>query len=132
MTDLQYALLCKVKQHEPCPDECFTKEEQLLIPSCLHEHWVTWTRESMRLILLDKGRAAMLEYEHQHDQLQRQQNEADEKQSVQKRENEAKQFRRDLGIACLSSVVGGIVTLLIEHLGDVADFCEKVFLRIVS
>lgn len=63
MTDLEYALLVKVRDNQPYNEDLLSRNETLIISECHRKKWIHITQKG-NIVLTSRGEAAMLEHEY--------------------------------------------------------------------
>lgn len=63
MTDLEYALLVKIRDNQPYNEDLPSREESLILSECHRKKWIHITQKG-NIVLTSRGEAAMLEHEY--------------------------------------------------------------------
>ena len=133
MTDLQYTVLRKVRDNQPCPDELFTGNELLILNTCASERWVRCTREKLLIVMTSRGDTALLEHESQ---LQQQAEQRAREEAARKARDQAeeKRWRQDARRSWAQFWLGGLFGLIgfaagvaVEHWFSVLELLLALF-----
>ena len=133
MTDLQYQLMLRIKRDQPCPDEMFSQEEQLILQICVNEKWVRFTRTALNAVLTQRGEAAILEHKNELEQREREKSEQAAQRAADRAyadENTQKQFKHDWRIAIFETFTGFILGAIADHFLDIVGNAARLWLAL--
>lgn len=133
MTDLQYQVLLKVKQYQPCSDDLFTREEHIILNTCSKEKWIKWTRTNLDIVLTELGQAAILEHEQLLKQQEQDRAEREAERAANRAyadENTQKQFKHDWRIAIFETFTGFMLGAIADHFLDIVGNAARLWLAL--
>lgn len=64
VTDLQYALLVKIRDNQPYDEDLLSRDEQLILNECVRNRWV-YFNSKLYIVMSSRGEYAMLEREYE-------------------------------------------------------------------
>jgi len=133
MTDLQYRLMLRIERDQPCPDEMFSREDQLILQTCIDNKWVRFTRTALNAVLTPRGEAAILEHKNKLEQREREKSEQAAQRAADRAfadENTQKQFKHDWRIAIFETFTGFILGAIADHFLDIVGNAARLWLAL--
>ena len=129
MTDLQYDLLCRIRDSRLNENDLDSDSEYPILRSCEKEGWV-YVASSGGLNLKSIGKHAMLEHEYALEQVRKERSDQEAKERAAHAQN-VKDKKKDRCHDFLVAAFGAAVALLFEHIGDVVDAITVMLERIL-
>lgn len=130
MTDLQYELLCRIRDTKLNENDLGLKTEYPILRSCEKAHWV-FVASSGGLNLTSLGQHAMLEHEYALEQMRKERADQDAEKhaaDAQAVKDKKKDRRHDFLVAAF----GAALTLFLEHIGDVVDLINVALEHVLT